>query len=168
MLSNWPWHTAQFISWAWIRLTRICKENCTSHDYQSLHVCVLSILSVLWYFLSVTLTTDNFPQKYVLHIWSLLQGIITGAVNYSRSLDLRRGLVNIEKFVAYLNRELQNWATQQVQYTSTPLDKVYNQWYKNTMPVIPSYVPNVPKCSSHAEIYLSNLCLIWERHTLHL
>merc|ERR1711974_347208 len=31
------------------------------------------------------------------------QGIITGAVNYSRSLDLRRGLVNIEKFVAYLN-----------------------------------------------------------------
>jgi len=36
------------------------------------------------------------------------QGIITAAVNYSRSLDLRRGLVNIEKFVAYLNRELQN------------------------------------------------------------
>lgn len=36
------------------------------------------------------------------------QGIITGAVNYSRSLDLRQGLVNIEKFVAYLNRELQS------------------------------------------------------------
>ena len=39
---------------------------------------------------------------------SCLQGIITGAVNYSRSLDLKRGLVNIEKFVSYLNRELQN------------------------------------------------------------
>ena len=30
----------------------------------------------------------------------------------------------------------------------------------DTMSVIPSYVPNVPKCNFHSEIYLSNICLI--------
>ena len=151
MLSNWPWHTAQFISWAWIRLTSICKENYISHGYQSMRVCVLSMLSI-------TLTTENFPRKCVSHIWSF-------AGNH-------HGCGQLLPVSGPASRACQHWqicclpqqrapklshATNPIQFTFTPWDEVYNQMILKHY-ACETILCSQPKCNFHSEIYLSNLC----------
>ena len=162
MLSNWPWPTAQFISWGWIRLASICKENYISHAGLSVIACVYcpfclyfdTSSSVYLYFDRWTFSTEKCFTNFHLFCRESSRALSTtpGLWTCDEGLSTLKNLslTSTESFRAELRNKFN--ITIHFHYTRW---NVYNQMTtKNTMP---SYVSDVPKCNFHSEIYLSNL-----------